>query len=404
MKQMEKKLSRALAREYGVPAESCENAARALLSDVVDGCAELGIDPLPEIRRFVKAYTHPVYVRLARNCGNPMVLPGIFSSYEKASQRDTYEVDHIHHVVKEEGSSAYVRIYEEEDHLRIGTLVSSVPDDGMVEIPGIRVVPSGRQICGFHPVDPRFYILSPRTGLPDEARMGGGPLMISAEPKEKAVTPITGCHCRYQWGGGQCSREGGAELATKVCSYMGTHTDCNAMYHGGMKSCGDAIADPDMIKLPPEHISRPWHFGIVMSSDNSRLAASLPDEPFRLLAAWSWLVGEGPSCYYMYARAVAWPNDDTEAFEAKHSALLDVAFGRGSEPNQIPELREISPDEMRKTLSHRKRRGAYETLSRFGLRVHPALAAGCEVYHTENDWAVYGSPALVDALVAEEAP
>ncbi len=165
MDKMIEKLARALAREYDVPSKSCENAARALIANVLDGCEHMGIeDAAPEVRRFVKSYTHPVWVRLAYNCGEPMVLPGIFPSWEKASQRSSYMVDHIHHVVKEAGSSAYVLVYEEEDEedgetrLRVSTRVSPIPMEGMIEIPGIRVVPSGRQIRGVHPVDPRFYI------------------------------------------------------------------------------------------------------------------------------------------------------------------------------------------------------------------------------------------------------
>lgn len=54
-----------------------------------------------------------------------------------------------------------VKVEDEEDgetRLRVSTRVSPIPMKGMIEIPGIRVVPSGRQICGVHPVDPRFYI------------------------------------------------------------------------------------------------------------------------------------------------------------------------------------------------------------------------------------------------------
>ena len=72
-------------------------------------------------------------------------------------------VDHIHHVVKEAGSSASILVYEEEDEdgetrLRVSPRVSPIPMEGMVKIDGIRVIPSGRQICGMEPTDPRFYI------------------------------------------------------------------------------------------------------------------------------------------------------------------------------------------------------------------------------------------------------
>jgi hypothetical protein len=163
------KLVRALAHQYQVPAEHCRNAALALIQDVLDGCEELGIvDTSPEVARFVKAYTHPVFVRLARDCGKPRVLPGVFQSYQKASQGDSYMADHIHHVVKEEGASALISVYEDEyegeEFLRISTRVrpgEATPEEGEILVDGIRVVPSSRQISGIHPVDPRFYIRAP---------------------------------------------------------------------------------------------------------------------------------------------------------------------------------------------------------------------------------------------------
>lgn len=187
--------------------------------------------------------------------------------------------------------------------------------------------------------------------------------------------PITGCECRFRRHG-QCTRPGGAERAE---TYMfppqlgGSHTDCNAKYYGGLESCGDREIRPDSMKKPPKNVAGRWRFGIIYSTNYSR---PTPDGA-KPLEYWSWTNGaQGRDVVLYYAQAIAWVED------------------RG----KVPGLEEISPEEMARTLAVRKNQRAYTTLSEFGLSATQADRCGCSIYHSDDDWAVRATPALVRAL------
>lgn len=174
-------LARKLGKEYNVDESACMNAALALIEDVSLACADKRILGRPEVARFVEGYGNPVFLRLGFNHPEKRYEgKGIFASYEEAAEKDEfgeYVADHIHHVVRDEGTSVRIfvmenlNIQDEYDEIpRISTRV--LPEDETMRWPasnedcdvypvlvkGLRVVPSLRQMEGMHPIDPRFYI------------------------------------------------------------------------------------------------------------------------------------------------------------------------------------------------------------------------------------------------------
>ena len=130
--------------------------------------------------------------------------------------------------------------------------------------------------------------------------------------------------------------------------------------------------------------ARRWHFGIATCSDYGRLLMSLKNSNCKSLSHLSWLVGQGPDCYYMYQDFVVWQGE--RCFNALKNKLLDAAFGRGPEPNQVPEIEEISVDQaVNAALNFPKRkRGAYTSLAKLGLPESIRNAPGVEGYATTH--------------------
>ena len=130
--------------------------------------------------------------------------------------------------------------------------------------------------------------------------------------------------------------------------------------------------------IAPE--AKRWHFGIATCSDNHRLKISLENSNCKSLSHLSWLVGSGPDCYYMYQHLIVWQGE--RCFTALKNALLDAAFGRGSEPHQIPEIEEITAEEAVNCALNfpHKRNGAYTSLAKIGLPESIRDAPGVEGY------------------------
>lgn len=192
--------------------------------------------------------------------------------------------------------------------------------------------------------------------------------------------PVTGCECRYARPGFRCARPGGADKAQRyqLPLNLGTHTDCQARYHGGIESCKDREIVPDPIKVRPKKIERRWHFGVIYSTHYSRETPA----GAHMLEHWSWTNGaQGPDVVSYYAQAIAW----------------------SGEIGEVAGLEEISDEEMARTLGARKNQRAYNCLHEFGLEAEAALAAGCDIYHSGNRWAVHSTPALIRAMEKEVA-
>ena len=192
-----------------------------------------------------------------------------------------------------------------------------------------------------------------------------------------ADLPITGCECRYARPGFGCARPGGADKAQKfyLPRDMGTHTDCQARYHGGIESCADREIVPDPIKARPIKIEGKWHYGVIYSTHHSRETPA----GARMLEHWSWTNGaQGPDVVLYYAQAIAWTG----------------------EIGEVAGLEEISAEALARTLGVRKNQRAYNCLHELGLEAEQALEMGCEIYHSGNRWAVHSSPALIRAMEA----
>ena len=125
-----------------------------------------------------------------------------------------------------------------------------------------------------------------------------------------------------------------------------------------------------------------WHFGIATCSDLHRLQMSLENSNCKAISHLSWLVGQGPDCYYMYQSFVIWQGE--RCFAALKNMLCDAAFGRGPEPHQVPTIEEISEEEAVNAALNfpRKKNGAYASLAKLGLPESIRNAPGVEGYES----------------------
>lgn len=187
--------------------------------------------------------------------------------------------------------------------------------------------------------------------------------------------PITACNCRFCHRG-LCTRPGGAEMAR---TYMfppqigGTYTEC-----AGQEDCADREIAPDPVKRTPKKATGRWHFGLARRDNRS-------PEPLgdtKLLEYWSWSEGDGLDAVTHHVRAIAWTGD----------SIPEMLNGT---------LEEVSPGEMANILARRRHKRAFHHVSEWGISGRDAARAGCEIYHTNGDWAISATPALIKLL--EEA-